>query len=126
MKLISKCCVCGTTYGVTTVSDGSDTEKVSHGYCSKACAGRTEVQIMLWSDQHGMFVLERAYVVEERLYFGGRAVNQYVESMGKVFNWDTTMGFYDTQLSLEATLDRKERMTVVKQYARANHAIIKM
>jgi hypothetical protein len=80
-KLISKCCVCGKTMGITTCAvNGVDTyeEKISHGYCSTACMAFVPVQVMFWDDKLGTFNLDQAYQVGQLYYFRGEELKRFL------------------------------------------------
>lgn len=74
---ISKCCVCGKVYGSYT-DNNFEGEKISHGYCSTDCTEAREAQIMVWSDEHDMFVLERAFWVGSKLYYNGAFITDVI------------------------------------------------
>lgn len=78
-KFISTCCVCGTITGVTTVKDGSDKERVSHGYCGKGCAQQTPVQVMLWDDKLGCRTADAGNMTSDgRIFYHMKALDTLV------------------------------------------------
>jgi hypothetical protein len=79
-KLISKCCVCGRIYGVTTCDMnglGKDEERYSHGFCSKACEKADYVQLAFWNHDMNCVDMTKGKMVEGVLYHAGEKVTHY-------------------------------------------------
>lgn len=120
-KLISKCCVCGTIYGVTKcniVGQDSNSEKVSHGYCSPACQKFTETQLLVWNNtlgECGTFVLDAGYISNDTLYYKGVRVEVYLTLCNT--------GVYTNNGNSEEMIfyspSKKEALTFAKNEARA-------
>lgn len=130
-KLISKCCVCGRVYGITTKGQSTTNEIVSHGYCSNDCTNHTAVQITVWMDKYNMFVFERAYVVNEKMFFNGEFQQAYItininSRQGSLEAWDEQLGFYEETCCHNLPEERKDKMVTLKKWARDMNLIIKI
>lgn len=77
-KLISKCCVCGRTYGAVFMPEIKG-EKTSYGYCSKDCMKFTPVQIMVWDNDKKCRILDVANMNSTgRLFYHGDAIDNCI------------------------------------------------
>ena len=99
-KFISKCCVCGKVYCVTSIP-GDDEEKISHGYCSTNCSGFDALQLLVWSDEFGIRVPDQGNrTISGRIYYHGEAVDSLVRFSRKELQveklvWDGS--YYETK-----------------------------
>lgn len=131
-KLISKCCVCGTVYAVQTctmANVGNDEERVSHGLCSQGCVDYSMVQVMHFDDA-GKPLMDRGYMVGERLYFNQEFVDCFIRInrdpvMAEMRTWDNELEFYDVFSTLNTgDGDMKGAMERGKSWARAEEMIL--
>ena len=104
-KLVSKCCVCGKVYGVTTTDDGSDRERFSHGYCGSGCAAFTIVQIMFFDKSIDCFNLEEGQEVGGIYYFHGQEIRRFILRTG---DEAIVINYIDTAYNEEVVVHTKD------------------
>lgn len=116
-KFINKCCVCGTITSVVT-DTSFDGEKISHGYCSDACAGRRDLQFMVWSEGLGIFTLDVGHECNGRYFFQGKEINVYIILEGKrVLGVNASNGQYNEEVIVYGD-DVRHAVRVAKEEAR--------
>jgi len=99
MKLIGKCCVCGTIIHVTTYIDGTNREKISHGFCGM-CEHHKEIQLLVWNDDYDLFVPDRGFEVENRVYYRESLLESFVvigtfPCTGHLCVWNDSLHYYE-------------------------------